>query len=122
MVWEPYKKRPFLRGGVKRLGTLANSGRYAQLLIGALLREKGFDVTKSYQLFFDRKAFAIGLKISETGFKVTRSHNGSGSSQGYSIRMTGFCNRFEISGRCEISGAYFKPATEMWVLKLKPEK
>jgi hypothetical protein len=42
--WQPFRKIPFRRGGRKTLATLSADVRRPTLLIGALLKEKGFDV------------------------------------------------------------------------------
>ena len=115
--WQPYTKQPFTRGGSKKLGTLVANGRGAYLIIGALLRQKGFDVNEQYELLFDRKRFAIGLKATKTGFLVTHHGNGTGTSVSHSVRMTGFCNRFDLHDRYDVRSA--KLEGDIWVLRLE---
>ena len=62
--WERFTKLPFRRGGKKTIATLSGDAKRPILLIGALLREQGFDVTKQYELLFDPEIPAMGLRPS----------------------------------------------------------
>jgi hypothetical protein len=101
MDWKTFKKVPFRRGGNKTLGTLSADARRPILLIGALLREQGFDVTKRYELLFDEDSVAIGLRESTAvnAFKVGCQRNAAHSSKAYSIQAIGFCKYFGLNKR-----------------------
>lgn len=99
--WEEFKKIPFRRGGRKTIATLTGDVRRPILLIGALLREQGFDVTRKYELLFDRDAMAVGLRPSTAtnAFKVGHQRNAAHTSDAYSIQAIGFCRRFGLTKR-----------------------
>lgn len=98
--WIPFKHTPFRGGGRKTLATLTGDSRRPILLIGALLREQGFDVTKKYELFYDPDGPLLGLKESTgtNAFKVSCQRNQTRTSKAYSMQFSGFVRKFKLTG------------------------
>lgn len=105
--WEVFKKGP------ARNRASFGSLKTPRLYIGMLIRRKGFDVMKRYDLMFDRSRNCVGLVEVDSGGFGVRKHG----SQHRVITCSAFCSQFDLTGRYIITDA-LRDADGVWNLYL----
>ncbi len=86
-----------------------------KLMIGGLLKNAGFDINKTYELYYDIITNQIGIKETVHGRKVLLYNK-----LPY-ITASHFCTLFNIKNNLSITDAV-KYQEDMWILQLEDKK
>jgi hypothetical protein len=107
-MWEQFTKHS--KDLLRIIASLNGTAKVPRLSIGKVLTNAGFDVAARYDVYFDADTRRLGLKMSDTGFRLMTGTGGT------YFTFTSVCRYYKLNKRYTV--ASFEREGDMWVLPL----